>query len=258
MGGVGLKKTLFRAGLIIILIAALIASAWCIWYIIQYYGGRSFKDDLRQMGLRQSRVIDPDQETIEIPVDFKALQDMNPDIYAWIDIPDTQISYAVLRREGDNNYYMNHAENGSYYSGGCIFSDDINSPEMTDTVTVIYGHNLRNGTMFAGLNDFVDPGVFESHRYIYLYLPDRALVYEIFSAAPHSNEQILKSHDFSDHTEYEDFFADVDAVTGSAQQREDCFPEFRNRVLILSTCFRGNNQNRFLVMGRLAAEIPAA
>ena len=139
-----MKKTLFRTVLIIILIAALIASGWCIWYIVQYYGGRSFKDNLRRIGMRDPVEIDPEVETIEIPVDFDALHAMNPDIYAWIEIPDTDISYAVLRREGDNNYYMNHAENGSYYSGGCIFSDDFNSPDMTDPVTILYGHNLRN------------------------------------------------------------------------------------------------------------------
>ena len=253
-----MKKTLFRTVLIIILIAALIASAWCIWYIVQYYGGRSFKDNLRRIGMRDPVEIDPEVETIEIPVDFDALHAMNPDIYAWIEIPDTDISYAVLRREGDNNYYMNHAENGSYYSGGCIFSDDFNSPDMTDPVTILYGHNLRNGTMFAKLNDFVDTGVFSDHRYMYLYRPDRALVYEIFSAAPHSNEQILAEHDFTDREAYTAFFADVASVSSSAQRREDSFPTFGDRVLILSTCFRVNNQQRFLVMGRLVADIPAA
>lgn len=253
-----MKKTLFRTFLIIILVAALAASAWCIWYIVQYYGGRSFKDDLREIGLKDPVEINTEQEKIEIPVDFEALHAMNPDIYAWIDIPESDISYAVLRREGDNNYYMNHAENGSYYSGGCIFSDDFNSPAMTDPVTILYGHNLRNGTMFAKLNDFVDPGVFSNHRYMYLYLPDRALVYEIFSAAPHSNEQILAEHDFTDRSAYQSFFDDVASVSGSAQRREDCFPVFGDRVLVLSTCFRANNQQRFLVMGRLVADIPAA
>lgn len=253
-----MKKVLFRTVLLIILIAALAAIAWCVWYITQYYGGRSFKDDLRDVSVVDGVVIDPEQETIEIPVDFQSLDQTNPDIYAWIDIPDTGISYAVLRREGDNDYYMNHAENGSYYSGGCVFSDDINKADMTDPVTILYGHNLRNGTMFAQLNDFANSGVFADHRYIYLYLSDRALVYEIFSAAPHSNEQILPNHDFTDRAAYEAFFADVAGVTASANRREDSFPPFGDRVLILSTCFRGNNQQRFLVMGRLVADIPAA
>ena len=252
-----MKKTLFRTFLLIILIAALAVSAYCIYYIYQYYHGKSYKDDLRQMGVIGSLEIDHNQQTIEIPIDFDALQNVNPDIYGWIEIPGTDISYAMLRREGDNNYYMNHAENGSYYSGGCIFSDDFNSPKMTDTVTVLYGHNLRNGTMFAKLNDFVDSGVFENHRYIYVYLPDRALVYEIFSAAPHSNEQILK-HDFSEREEYEAFFDGVADEKSRGQQRSDAFPTFDDRVLVLSTCFRSNNQQRFLVMGRLVAEIPAA
>ena len=131
-----MKKVLFRTFLLIILIAALLASAWCIWYIYQYYSGRGFKDDLREIGMPDAVTIDPEQETIEIPVDFDTLQQTNPDIYGWIEIPDSGISYAMLRREGDNNYYMNHAENGSYYSGGCVFSDDFmrsSPPRRTPT-----------------------------------------------------------------------------------------------------------------------------
>ncbi len=94
----------------------------------------------------------------------------------------------VLQREGDEEYYSKHSENGAYYSGGSIFSQDYNQKDFSDPMTVLYGHNLRNGRMFAQLNDFSDAEVFEAHRYIYAYLPDRMLVYEIFAAYPHSND----------------------------------------------------------------------
>ena len=83
------------------------------WYIIQYYQGRSFGDRMRANA--------PDDTgssfqlgRVKIPVDFDELQAMNPDIYAWVTIPDTDISYAVLQRGGDDDqeYYSKHSENG--------------------------------------------------------------------------------------------------------------------------------------------------
>ena len=148
------KKILVRSVLVLVALAALCACAWCVWYIIQYYQGQSFGDRMRTNA--------PDDtgsfqlERVKIPVDFDELQAMNPDIYAWVTIPDTDISYAVLQRAGEEEYYSKHSENGAYYSGGSIFSQDYNQKDFSDPMTVLYGHNLRNGRMFAQLNDFSD------------------------------------------------------------------------------------------------------
>ena len=203
------KKILVRSVLVLVALAALCACAWCVWYIIQYYQGQSFGDRMRTNA--------PDDtgsfqlERVKIPVDFDELQAMNPDIYAWVTIPDTDISYAVLQRAGEEEYYSKHSENGAYYSGGSIFSQDYNQKDFSDPMTVLYGHNLRNGRMFAQLNDFSDAEVFEAHRYIYVYLPDRMLVYEIFAAYPHSNEHLLLCHDFADADDFTAYFDGVQA-----------------------------------------------
>ena len=161
----------------------------------------------------------------------------------------------VLQREGDEEYYSKHSENGAYYSGGSIFSQDYNQKDFSDPMTVLYGHNLRNGRMFAQLNDFSDAEVFEAHRYIYVYLPDRMLVYEIFAAYPHSNEHLLLCHDFSDADDFTAYFDAVQAQKSlQANFRTDVWPEPGDRVLTLSTCFRGDNHQRYLVQGKLVAE----
>ena len=163
--------------------------------------------------------------------------------------------YAVLQREGDEEYYSKHSENGAYYSGGSIFSQDYNQKDFSDPMTVLYGHNLRNGRMFAQLNDFSDAEVFEAHRYIYVYLPDRMLVYEIFAAYPHSNEHLLLCHDFADADDFTAYFDGVQAQKSlQANFRTDAWPEPGDRVLTLSTCFRGDNHQRYLVQGKLVAE----
>ena len=203
------KKILVRSVLVLVALAALCACAWCVWYIIQYYQGQSFGDRMRTNAPDDAGSFQLGR--VKIPVDFDELQAMNPDIYAWVTIPDTDISYAVLQREGDEEYYSKHSENGAYYSGGSIFSQDYNQKDFSDPMTVLYGHNLRNGRMFAQLNDFSDAEVFEAHRYIYIYLPDRMLVYEIFAAYPHSNEHLLLCHDFADADDFTAYFDGVQA-----------------------------------------------
>ena len=90
------KKILVRSVLVIVALAALCACAWCVWYIVQYYQGQAFGDRMR------TNISDDGGSfqlgRVKIPVDFDELQTMNPDIYAWIKIPDTDISYAVLQR----------------------------------------------------------------------------------------------------------------------------------------------------------------
>lgn len=151
------KKILVRSVLVLVALAALCACAWCVWYIIQYYQGQSFGDRMRTNAPDDAGSFQLGR--VKIPVDFDELQAMNPDIYAWVTIPDTDISYAVLQREGndDQEYYSKHSENGAYYSGGSIFSQDYNQKDFSDPMTVLYGHNLRNGRMFAQLNDFRTP-----------------------------------------------------------------------------------------------------
>ncbi len=140
------KKILVRSVLVLVALAALCACAWCVWYIIQYYQGQSFGDRMRTNAPDDTGSFQLGR--VKIPVDFDELQAMNPDIYAWVTIPDTDISYAVLQRDGDDDqeYYSKHSENGAYYSGGSIFSQDYNQKDFSDPMTVLYGHNLRNGS----------------------------------------------------------------------------------------------------------------
>lgn len=257
------RQTLIRTVLVIILILALLAIGYCVWYLIQYQKGAQLGSDLQTIGVIGADVIDEDapekQESVEIPIDFDALWEVNPDIYAWVQVPGTAISYPVVHRKGNDAFYTNHSSDGAYYSGGSVYSEDYNSEDFTDPMTVLYGHNLRNGTMFAQLNDFADVTVFADHPRIYVYLPDRALVYDIFSAAPHSNEHLLGCHDFTNREDFETFYSDLAATKSmGANFRTPLFPVFdKDRVLTLSTCYRPNNQQRFLVMGRLVADIPA-
>lgn len=252
------KKKAVRLILILLIIAALCVIAWCGWYIYQYYMGDKLGDNIR--GSWTDTDIDTGAQKIVIPVDFDELHEVNPEIYAWISIPDTEISYPIVQSAEDNSFYVRRSEAGVYYSGGCIFTENYNSRDFTDRLTVIYGHNLRSGRMFAEVNHFSDPEYFKEHRSIYVFQPDKALVYEVFAAVPYMNRHLLANDDINDRAVYDGFFKEImGSLDTKANFLKGVVPDFdSDKVIVLSTCLEGNNRQRFLVFGRLVDEIPAA
>ena len=90
----------------------------------------------------------------EIPqknLDWESLSKENEDIYAWIYIPGTLVDYPIVQHPTDDSYYLNHNIDGSYGKPGCIYTEKINSKDFTNYNTVIYGHNMKNGDMFANI-----------------------------------------------------------------------------------------------------------
>ena len=139
-----------------------------------------------------------DGEPVEIPIDFEALWEINPEAYAWITIPGTEIDYPILQSETDNTYYLTHNIEGEESPEGAIFTEDYNSKDFKDPNTVIYGHNMRNGSMFQGLHEYMDRAFFDENREVLIYLPDKILHYEIFAAYLYDDRHLLESFDFED------------------------------------------------------------
>lgn len=192
----------------------------------------------------------------EKEIDFADLQgNVNPDIYAWIYIPDTQIDYPVLQHPTDNYYYLEYNLDGSKGYPGCIYTEDYNEKDFSDPNTVIYGHNMKNGTMFAGLHKFEDSEYFEEHPYVYIYTEDRLLAYEIFAAHESGNEHILYNNDFSDSYVFAKYLAEI--MTGRTMNgniREDLSVTADDRIVTLSTCVANRPEKRYLVQGVLLNE----
>ena len=190
----------------------------------------------------------------EKEVDFAELQEnTNKDIYAWIYIPDTPIDYPVLQHPTDNSYYLNYNLDGSKGYPGCIYTEDYNGKDFTDPNTVIYGHNMKNGTMFAGLHKYGDSEYLEGHPYVYIYTEDNLLVYEIFAAYQASDEHILYAHDrFQDRKVYGEYIEEIlDMRTMGRVLKEDAEVTDESCIISLSTCISGKPNNRFLVQGVL-------
>lgn len=131
------------------------------------------------------------KKKLDIPVDFETLQKENPDIYAWITIPGTDIDYPVVQDSTDNTYYLNHAADTSLSDSGAIYSEKKNAKDFDDYLTVLYGHNMKDGSMFAGLHKYEDKTFLKDHKDLTIYTPDSILKYRIFAAYLTDNRHVL-------------------------------------------------------------------
>ena len=186
-------------------------------------------------------------------IDFKKLQAYNKELVAWIYIPNTMIDYPIGRHEDeDQTYYLHYDMYGEPSYSGCIYMENLNKKDFTDNNTVLYGHNMRNGTMFKGLHKFEDKKFFDDNKYAYIYLPDRTLAYEIFSAYTTDDSHILSAYNFKDKKVYQRY---LDMVTNprymGANMREGIVVTTDNTIITLSTCVGGSPENRYLVQGVL-------
>ena len=154
-------------------------------------------------------------ESGEIKIDFELLQAQNPDIYAWITVPGTGIDYPVLQKSGTediyDNYYLDHKADLSEGLPGAIYTQPVNSRDFKDSVTVLYGHNMKNGGMFSSLHEFEDSKFFEENRQVIIYTPDDTFIYEIFAAADFSDVLIPYEYDFTEDSEIRRYLEDVES-----------------------------------------------
>lgn len=200
---------------------------------------------------------DSHKEQYDIPqknLDWEELEAVNPDIYAWIYIPNTNIDYPVLQRSGDNDYYLKHNLDGSKGKPGCIYTEDLNSKEFTDYNTVIYGHNMKSGAMFRTLHDFEDKSFFDNNQYVYIYTKDRTLVYKIFAAYTNDAKHILNSNDFTSEQGLSDYLEKVfKKAQAEGYLRDDVAVTGENAILTLSTCTTSSDK-RYIVQAVLVNE----
>jgi len=208
----------------------------------------------------QTTVTETEAVTEAVPVqpsapvyslDFDSLHELNPDIYAWIEIPGTMIDYPVLQSATDDKKYLTTAYDGRKYIGGALFTESsCNSLDFNDPVTVIYGHTMRSGALFGKLQkSYSTAKSFEKYQKIKIYLPGDVRSYTVFAAVPYDSIHLLHTYDFTVRYWYESFFADVRKIRAiGASFDEDIFPEAGDRVIILSVCLNEDTSRRFLVM----------
>ena len=188
----------------------------------------------------------PEDAPEKIAVRWEELKQKNDDILAWIYIPALNISYPVLQAD-DNEYYLHRDVNREYLYAGSIFMDAWNNPSFYNYNTIIYGHNMRDGSMFARLKDLTDPDILKECRYFWIFTPEADLLYEIcsvHSALAGSETFTLRFEDYENYKEWQDKMLSLsDPPTGETL-------EYQDRVVTLSTC-TDNSSVRMTVQGKL-------
>lgn len=192
-------------------------------------------------------------QTEYIKADFELLKNQNEDIYAWIIIPGTNIDYPIVKKMVSNDpyddYYLNHTIDHTAGFPGAIYSHPYSDLYFTDTVTILYGHNLKDGSMFTALHDFEDKIFFYENDQIVIYTPKECLYYEIYAAVEFPDIFIPYEYDFLNVSDLERYLNDIKNCRGNF--RESLNVTSDDRLLILSTCYTGRDDVRLLVVGVL-------
>ena len=188
------------------------------------------------------------------------------DVYAWIDIPEfktalgtsTDLSYPVAQHPSDRSFYLNRDLDGNNSKTGTLFTEavvegkTINGKDLNDPVTVIYGHNMANRTMFGGLQTFLSKMDFSKQHLVYMYQKDRRVTYQIVGGVQYDLSHIIYYHDFSNDEVFNSFFdqlwKETDGTTNLDRANK---PVAGDKVLILSVCKNGDDNHRYLVVCKM-------
>ncbi len=191
---------------------------------------------------------------IEIPeknLDFNQLHLENPDIYAWIYVPGTLVDYPVLQHPTENSFYLEHNIDGSAGYPGCIYTELYNKKDFSDRNTLVYGHNMGDGTMFATLHYYENSQNFAENQYIFIYTEQKVFVYHIFAAYAFPGVHLMKHYDYTDDKVYEDYLNDIFSGDYYGFIRDGVEVTTDNKIITLSTCIAGQPDMRYLVQGVL-------
>ena len=221
-------------------------------YLAEKDAGGSYEELRDAVKTEAPEEPDVSDSPIEIPIDFDALKQRNPDAYAWITVPGTPIDYPILQSPDDNSYYLTHTIDHEEKTEGAIYTENYNSTDFEDPNTLIYGHDMRNGTMFRSLLEYQDREFFDKNREIIIYTPDAIRHYKIFAAYPYDNRHILLSFDFSDKSVYRQYLENIFSIRDmNAYIDTSVEVDTDDKIITLSTCYGAQREMRYLIQAVL-------
>ncbi|MDO4474355.1 MAG: class B sortase [Eubacteriales bacterium] len=254
--GYGKKNPQRRAGVMstivfVIALAVFAFSAFQLFRIFSgYHKGQEVYDEVRDLAVQTS-----DDDESPYWVDFEELLKINPDTVGWIRFsPEpSQIDYPLVQTT-DNDLYLSKTFSSTDNTVGAIFVNCYNSPDFSDRNTIIYGHRMKDHSMFHDLEKYSEKSFWEDNQYFYIYTPDgREITYHIFSAGIVKDTSDTYLTDFADDASYEQFLKTIEVEsaydTGVAVEVTDS-------VVTLSTCTAASDDNRMVVRGVKESERP--
>ncbi|MBD5550512.1 MAG: class B sortase [Lachnospiraceae bacterium] len=184
-----------------------------------------------------------------VAVDFDTLFAENKDAVGWLYCEDTNINYPVMQGE-DNDYYLHHSYDGQVSKAGAIFAAAENSPGFTDSNTIIYGHHMKNGSMFAHLADWADQEYFDAHSVMWLLTPEETYRVDLFAGYLTSVDSAAYTIFTDPCPEFDKYLSEVLAASDVQTTVET--PKDAHYVM-LSTCEYNFQNARYVLFGVLRA-----
>ena len=198
----------------------------------------------------------------DLVVDWDALRAINPDIVAWVYMPGTIINYPVAHKDGDSEYYLHHnfsLGEGSFGAEfGSIMLSGENAGDFSDEVNILYGHHMRNGSMFALFAEFRDSAIFNEHRTIYLLTPEGNYRLQTFAVehVPMTHASIATPNYPTDEefTAFKDWLVEESIVTPDPDTTDTLADA--TKLFGFCTCDGADNTWRYITFADVAEFVP--
>lgn len=236
----------------IVLAAALVVlcvSAFQLYKICKgYYDGRSEYDKVRELAVEDENQEGDGGDTDGFNVDFDELLKINPDTIGWIRFaPEPSvINYPIVQGK-DNEEYLHKTFSANENTLGAIFLNVDNNPNFNDRNSVIYGHRMRDGSMFRHIQDYDDKAFWEANPYFYIYTKDgRRLVYRVYSTGEVEDTSESYRTEFATDEEFQRF---LDMTKEISLYDTGVEVTAGDKIITLSTCTSASDDHRFVVRG---------
>ena len=234
-------------GIIFVIAMLVIAGATC-FIVLHFFSDNDSQDYIKKESASKGAYAENHN------IDWNKLHERNTDVYAWIYVPGTRVDHVVVQpsKSKSDLYYMDKNLDKKYEFAGTIFSERHNKKDFSDPVTVLYGHNMINGGMFATLHKFKNPKFFKKHKKMYVNKPHRRIKYKIYSAYTYDDRHKMNSFDFKDVKVLKDYQKmTLDPKSMDKNVRKHTSLDANSKILTLSTCTNGASNTRYIVQGVL-------
>lgn len=215
--------------------------------------GQEYKDEIILDAPSSEMTTDILVQEPEIMEKFKSLYDENNELIGWLSIPETTIDYPVMQNE-DNEYYLHHNFYGKEDRYGCLFVKDFVDINMPYTNFIIYGHNMKDGSMFGELDEYKDESFCHKHPLIYFDTLYEERTYEVMavflSQVYESDDAAFKYYEFYQADTEDEFLSFYKAVTDMSLYDTGVTAEFGDNFLMLSTCAYHVDDGRLVVLAK--------
>lgn len=238
---VGNRILSIMAGILILLMLSY--GVYSLWDTYKIYAN-SFADE----ELLKFRPTDDGEDNPTL----KDLKKLNPDVKAWIQVPKTNIDYPVVQGQDDMEY-INKNVYGEFELSGAIFLSCLNKDDFSDPYNLVYGHNMKNGGMFADVADFTNKEYFETHQKGKLYLTDATRKIRFFACMKVTAADAKIYH--PDGYRKENLKDLLDYIQANAVQYRDVNVADENSLIALSTCSETETNGRVVLIGKLEREV---